>query len=135
VRSATLSERQGSTDGRLSAEHRHFGCSLTHKSFDGGRPDARQLSAHDHRAAARCPVQQRVDVACCHCGPGFSRGGVDTAQPCALLFGAAAKQHQFGVWGVRKTHTMPAGGQLVGEDPSMCLALCTASWRVMSARW
>ena len=70
---------------------------------------------------ARCPAQQRVDVACCHCGPGNSRGEVSTAQLCALLFGAAARQHQFGVWGVRKTHTVPAGEQLVGEDPSMCL--------------
>jgi hypothetical protein len=100
-------------------DYRHVRCTLAHKTLDGGRPDARQLSAHDHRATARCPAQQRVDVACCHCGPGISRGGVGTAQPCALLFGAAAKQHQFGVWGVRKAHTMPAGEHLVGEDPSM----------------
>jgi hypothetical protein len=60
---------------------------------------------------------------------------MDMAQLCALLFGAAAKQHQFGVWGVRNAHAMPAGEQLVGEDPSMCLALWTARRPTMSARW
>ena len=124
-----------SVDRHFCADHFHFGCALPHKALDGGLPDARQLSAHDHRAAARCPAQQRVDVACCHCGPGISRVGVGTAQPCALLFGAAAKQHQFGVWGVRNAHTAPAGGQLVGEDPSMFFALWTARRPPMSACW
>jgi hypothetical protein len=44
---------------------------------------------------------------------------VGSAQLCALLFGATAKEHQFGVWGVRNTHTEPAGGHMIGEDPSM----------------
>lgn len=50
-----------------------------HETLESGLPDARQLSAHNHRATARRPVQQRVDVACCHCGPGINRARVDSA--------------------------------------------------------
>ena len=118
---------------RLAGENRHARRPLAYETLKRVRPDARQLSAHDHRAAARCPSQKRLHIAGCHCG--LLRVGVGPAELCALLLSAAAKQHQFGVWGVRTDHAEPAGGQHIGGDPSMCCRLWRGRGMRVSAWW